>query len=47
MANPRPSIVASDEEYDEDIFIELIPITCPLSFTRGPPEFPEFIAASV
>ena len=45
IAKPILSIEAS--EYEDDIFEELIPITLPYLLMRGPPEFPELIAASV
>src|SRR5699024_5641877 len=41
MAKPIPSTVSVD------IFIELIPTTCPAILIKGPPEFPGLIAASV
>jgi len=41
IENPIPSTPASL------ILAELIPITSPLAFIRGPPLFPGFIAASV
>ena len=48
MANPIPSTLTLEVDSEVlAILLELIPITCPSIFTKGPPEFPGLIAASV
>jgi hypothetical protein len=42
IANPTPAYTPVLEN-----IAELIPITSPLRFNKGPPELPGFIAASV
>jgi hypothetical protein len=42
MANPTPAYTPVLEK-----MAELIPITSPLRFNKGPPELPGLIAASV
>ena len=43
-----PSTLISELSVEvEAILLELIPMTCPAIFTKGPPEFPGLIAASV
>ena len=48
IAKPRP--IEPDwplKEVPRDAIAELTPMTAPVEFTSGPPEFPGLIAASV